>query len=79
MIDGYSLNRGLSAEILVSFATLSASYASSPSLGFLPLRATTLGGFGVDGSSVRGFFVVFVLGEAFGLDFFTVVPLAFGV
>jgi hypothetical protein len=56
----------------VSFATCSASYASSPSFGFRPLRVVTFGGFGAATFSVRGFLVVgadFVLGEDFVLDF----------
>ena len=56
----------------MSFATCSASYASSPSFGFRPLRVATFGGFGADIFSVRGFLevgVVFVFGEDFGLDF----------
>ena len=54
----------------MSFATCSASYASSPSFGFRPLRVVTFGGLAI--FSVRGFLAVgvdFVFGEDFGLDF----------
>ena len=56
----------------MSLATCSASYASSPSFGFRPLRVVTFGGFGAAFFSVRGFLAVgvdFVFGEDFGLDF----------